>query len=412
MPLAKLSRMPEDKVDQAITNWAYAFVCPINQELSTDLVVASDGQIYSRSGWESFVASMAGRRGFKSPVTGKPCSRDAIRCQYLNDHVRQLVGTGRILTNTSYGEFHADVAAELANQQKFAGLKSKAEKGDLHAMVSVARAYMRGEGGSGDASPREALTWWTKAGNFGHVPSALVCAWCHLYGLGTRIDITKAIGIYMQHSTQWSEHLIFSLAHVYNRGIGIAADHAIAFRWYWLLLKRFQIQNVRVNGKRLGDAFMGPTQEDMRHLGVDTVTSTHMREIAQEFVSTYEQNQNAHAGKEAELYFKTQRFACVGDTWAETPVAPPSLTADQKFMVYLSPLEAQRLALMPETAPAVQPERGAKRASPADAGPADAGPAGAGAAKKKARIPSASAVNTALSDAFGSDSDDETIEVV
>lgn len=405
--MSKLRPMSEDEVNKLLTHLAYAFVCPITHELSTDIVVAGDGHIYSRSGWTGYVQSMAGRRGFKSPVTGKPCSRDFHACPYLNDHVRQLVGTGRIPEDTTYGNFTGDVAAELVVKQEFAALKSEAEKGSVHAMVAVGRGYMRGEAGSGNASPREALTWWTKAGNFGHVPSALVCAWCYQYGLGTRIDITKAIGIYMQHSTQWSEHLIFSLAHFYNRGLGIAADHAIAFRYYWLLLKRFQIQNVMVNGKRLGDAFMGPTQADMRHLGVDTVTSDHMREIAQEFVSTYEQNQNAHAGKEAELYFKTQRFACFGDTWAETPVEPPSLTADQKLMVYLSPLEAQRLALMPDKAPAVQPKRGAKRAGLADAGPADAGPAGAGAAKKKARVPSASAVNTALSDAFDVDTDSE-----
>ena len=148
--------------------------------------------------------------------------------------------------------------------EKLRGVAELAEKGDTHAQIALALAYLRGDGVKEDPvlaarwseaaaergepmaeyvlgtlyangvhpDPVRAFHWYSAAAAQGHVKAMHNLAIAYLDGSGVRKDTSAAVMWFTKAAQQGYRDSAFDLAVLFESGQGVAQSRATALRWY------------------------------------------------------------------------------------------------------------------------------------------------------------------------------------
>jgi hypothetical protein len=143
--------------------WSLAeeLLCPISLELPLEPVVAEDGRIYELQVIQKHISSSDDEK-LKSPVTNKPMGPKLVPCLQIKNIIEKAIESGEIT-----GDLADNWNTKRSTKQEFHGWLAKADKGDAHAMVEVAKAYTFGLLGC-DKNLEQGRDWWRKAAEADH----------------------------------------------------------------------------------------------------------------------------------------------------------------------------------------------------------------------------------------------------
>jgi TPR repeat protein len=111
--------------------------------------------------------------------------------------------------------------------------QSKANQGDANAQFNLALMYENGAGIPRDA--RNAIYWYTKAAQQGHVEAQYRLGTIYRYGYGDEVlllDFKKAVYWITKASEQGHIIAQYNLGHMYEWGDTAPLDYKQAFFWY------------------------------------------------------------------------------------------------------------------------------------------------------------------------------------
>jgi hypothetical protein len=112
----------------------------------------------------------------------------------------------------------------VTQDELFASLLDKADKGDSQAMLAVGALYEQGVG-----IPRnltKALEWYEKAGKAGEAEGFFRTGLCYEVGMGTGIDMARAVEQFERAVSMGSSRAQHKLAALYFFGRGVTKDEA------------------------------------------------------------------------------------------------------------------------------------------------------------------------------------------
>lgn len=148
--------------------------------------------------------------------------------------------------------------------EKLRGVAEQAEKGDTHAQITLALAYLRGDGVKEDPvlaarwseaaaergepmaeyvlgtlyangvhpDPIRAFHWYSAAAAQGHVKAMHNLALAYLGGSGVRKDTSAAVMWFTKAAQQGYRDSAFDLAVLFESGQGVTQSRTTALRWY------------------------------------------------------------------------------------------------------------------------------------------------------------------------------------
>ncbi|MBI4550408.1 MAG: sel1 repeat family protein [Candidatus Omnitrophica bacterium] len=107
-----------------------------------------------------------------------------------------------------------------------------AEQGDMEAQFELAVMYENGHGVKKNIS--QALEWYKKAENNGHVGALVTLGWFYQNGQYVEKNTAHAITLYTRAANQGDPQAQLNLGVLYDEGIDVAKDNASAVKWYSL----------------------------------------------------------------------------------------------------------------------------------------------------------------------------------
>jgi len=107
-------------------------------------------------------------------------------------------------------------------------LKRRADEGDGESQARLGFAYATGRGV--DRDPTQALIWYEKAAESGHVAAQYNVADMCL----ARRDYDAALSWFSKAAASGDPDASFNIALLHQRGLGVARDDAEALRWFVL----------------------------------------------------------------------------------------------------------------------------------------------------------------------------------
>jgi len=118
----------------------------------------------------------------------------------------------------------------LEDEWKLRELRGRADVGDTAAMVTLAEAYLDGNGVPKDVS--QAVTWYRKAADAGNTVGMGKLALKYIFGEGVKKDEVQAASWYRRAADLGDGFAMFNLAGMYELGQGVEKDYGQAKRWY------------------------------------------------------------------------------------------------------------------------------------------------------------------------------------
>ena len=170
----------------AINSVVKEYVCPIALELPVDPVTAEDGRVYNRADIQKHIDNskrVTGNgstrrveyRGLKSPMTKEPMGPNLFPAIQVRNSIRALIDSGAIDGDEGSAK----------RWKKVDDLKTKAESGDLEAMMHMGELFYNGEDGivKDDA---KAYWWFSRGADLDRTPAIGAKGASLLDGIGTR----------------------------------------------------------------------------------------------------------------------------------------------------------------------------------------------------------------------------------
>jgi len=114
----------------------------------------------------------------------------------------------------------------------YPGLSELAERGDARAQVTLAMAYLNGQGVARNAAV--ALRWSERSARQGHAEGQYLLASLHLTGRGTLQNFQKASEWFEKAAHQNHAESQYRLGSMYRSGHGVGVDKARAYVWFSL----------------------------------------------------------------------------------------------------------------------------------------------------------------------------------
>ena len=160
-------------VCKAVDDGAAELLCPITQELPIDPVMAEDGRVYDRSAIEQWLATNQ-----KSPHTNEPMGPKLIPALQVKNVIAGMVKSGALS-----GDKCEAWTKKLKREKAVAGIRAKADAGDVDAMNNLGVWYRYGFNGL--AEDQSMAFYWFKRGADLDDPAALSnLADCYYEGRG------------------------------------------------------------------------------------------------------------------------------------------------------------------------------------------------------------------------------------
>jgi len=120
--------------------------------------------------------------------------------------------------------------------KKFYRTKTKAEQGDVQAMVELAGNYNSGlkldHKQYIKVDMNKAIYWYQKAAARGSESAMYDLGNCYLLGMGFKRDFSKAMLWYQQAAIGQDGAAMYSIGKMYNFGHGVQKDHNVAIKWW------------------------------------------------------------------------------------------------------------------------------------------------------------------------------------
>ena len=111
-----------------------------------------------------------------------------------------------------------------------AGLRQRAEAGDVESMNALGDYYLRGEGvGQNDVIARR---FYSQAAELGYAPALFSVGLMAERGRGDPVDVPGAFRSYLKSAERGWVPAQLKIAEMYSTGLGVAQDEAAAVRWF------------------------------------------------------------------------------------------------------------------------------------------------------------------------------------
>ena len=129
-------------------------------------------------------------------------------------------------------------------------LYQKAEAGDAEAQYKFGSMLARA-----DEDHEEAIRWYVKAANQGHVSAQNKLGTYYMTGMGAPRDDKKAVELFAKAANQGLGDAQYNLGLMYNQGLGVPKDYRKALGWYTkaayqgVLSAQFNLGALYVNGE-------------------------------------------------------------------------------------------------------------------------------------------------------------------
>ena len=206
------------KMDEAIAK----LICPLTKSLPIDPVMAEDGRVYERSAIMQFLTQQ-----LKSPTTGRAMGAYLVTAHSIRDMIRGMVESGA-LTGEKLGAW----TTRLANEERMAQMRRKADAGDGFAMYELGAAYHHGGKGF-DQNLALAVEWYGKSRDTGDLSGTAALGQCYAESLGVRQCKVRASMLLGIAADQGSQAAAYLLGNYFADGShGFPQDFELARSWY------------------------------------------------------------------------------------------------------------------------------------------------------------------------------------
>ena len=206
------------KMDEAIAK----LICPLTKSLPIDPVMAEDGRVYERSAITQFLTQQ-----LKSPTTGRAMGAYLVTAHSIRDMIRGMVESGA-LTGEKLGAW----TTRLANEERMAQMRRKADAGDGFAMYELGAAYHHGGKGF-DQNLALAVEWYGKSRDTGDLSGTAALGQCYAESLGVRQCKVRASMLLGIAADQGSQAAAYLLGNYFADGShGFPQDFELARSWY------------------------------------------------------------------------------------------------------------------------------------------------------------------------------------
>jgi TPR repeat protein len=148
-----------------------------------------------------------------------------------------LTTAGCCLGGIAFVYFRQPVAVPIPSTQPsppidLAGLKAKAERGDIQAQTRLGQAFAQGDGVGRDY--QQAARWYGQAASNGNVQGEVMFGELCQAGQGTRRDLANAARWFTKAAQDGSTAAQYDLGFLYEQGQGVPHDERLAAHWYQL----------------------------------------------------------------------------------------------------------------------------------------------------------------------------------
>ena len=126
-------------------------------------------------------------------------------------------------------ESNEDLLRRINEEERLARLKEEAEQGDADAQNGLAWSYARGNGVPQDDA--EAIKWWRKAAEQGHVTAQFMLE-MYLSGSNIPQDDAEEVKWWRKFAKQGYAEAQVGLGWMYNQGTGVPQDYTEAVKWF------------------------------------------------------------------------------------------------------------------------------------------------------------------------------------
>ena len=206
------------KMDEAIAK----LICPLTKSLPIDPVMAEDGRVYERSAIMQFLTQQ-----LKSPTTGRAMGAYLVTAHSIRDMIRGMVESGA-LTGEKLGAW----TTRLANEERMAQMRRKADAGDGFAMYELGAAYHHGGKGF-DQNLALAVEWYGKSRDAGDLSGTAALGQCYAESVGVRqckVRASMLLGIAADQGSQAAAYLLGT--YFADGSHGFPQDFELARSWY------------------------------------------------------------------------------------------------------------------------------------------------------------------------------------
>jgi len=205
-------------MDEAIAK----LICPLTKSLPIDPVMAEDGRVYERSAITQFLTQQ-----LKSPTTGRAMGAYLVTAHSIRDMIRGMVESGA-LTGEKLGAW----TTRLANEERMAQMRRKADAGDGFAMYELGAAYHHGGKGF-DQNLALAVEWYGKSRDAGDLSGTAALGQCYAESVGVRQCKVRASMLLGIAADQGSQAAAYLLGNYFADGShGFPQDFELARSWY------------------------------------------------------------------------------------------------------------------------------------------------------------------------------------
>lgn len=101
---------------------------------------------------------------------------------------------------------------------------------DADAQNKLGNRYYKGDGVKQD--DKQAVYWWRKAAEQGHVKGQINLGGCYYYGIGVAQDYGQAALWYRKAAEQGDADAQYQLGYCYYKGIGVTENRELAVSWF------------------------------------------------------------------------------------------------------------------------------------------------------------------------------------
>ena len=121
-----------------------------------------------------------------------------------------------------------------ANEEKDVDIEwdiTELKEGDINSYFALGNEFYYGLNGK-KTDYSEAVYWYRKAAEQGHIEALFSLANCYNYGRGTAHDYHKAKALYEKAAEQGHIEAQYHLGRCYKKGFGTSPDPCLAFQWF------------------------------------------------------------------------------------------------------------------------------------------------------------------------------------
>lgn len=213
------SKRLRSAVDESLTH----LVCAITQELPLDPVTAEDGNIYEREAIEEWLKQQQ-----KSPMTNQPMGAKLLPAFQIRAMIETMVRSGAIS-----GEVAESWRKRLEEEQEVAGIKERADGGDLRAMLKLAHWNRDGSHGL-RKDPVQVLRWFERAAKAGSLEALRLLGGSYLFGYeGIAKDVPMGLVLLTEAAANGDGPACRVLGDVYRTGKhGTSKSAGHARKWF------------------------------------------------------------------------------------------------------------------------------------------------------------------------------------